>query len=318
MSKFMKYYIAVLVGILALSAYPICMGIRVIASMANHGTVYAENFPKYVIPYTPIAIALIVSVLLMPLLLFYLRRYRTGIASLSALSVFFLTELLFEQKVIVTETVKTTLESWQMYMCYIPPQMTETRTWTAIDVLIGEYSPLFKLHFYLISVILILAAVNCLYGFGEMLRTGDTARRRALWIQSGCTVLFLGLCILACFTAFFRDGEITVSPLSALLMALFFILLGITAGLFAASYGIGRRKAISVYLPGAVASAVTLAMYIGELFLLDGNLYRLGEGFLFAPIPHIVLSAADVVIVLLSGLLTGSIAGLLQPKNPAV
>lgn len=299
--NFRTYWLSVLIGILAVSAYPLYMGFRVIYDMTADGTVLKENFPKYIIPYTPIAIAVIVSVILMPLLIKLAKRLSVFIASFFSLCIFFVSELLFESKVIVTATVETTLESWQMFMCYIPPQTYETRTWKAVDVLIGEYSPTFKMHFYLISVVLIIAIINCLYGFAQMICTDNYSRRKALVVQSVCTVLFLGLCIFACFTAFFRDGEITVSALSAVLMSLFFVVLGVTAGTYIASFLIGKKKAYSVLLPSVTASLVTLAMYIGEMFLLSGNLYRFGTGIIFDAIPVIVLAPVDILIILLSG-----------------
>lgn len=307
MSKLHKYWLFVWIATLAVSAYPLYMGGRVIYDMTVSGTVLEDNFPKYIIPYTPIAIAVIVAVSVLPLLLKFAKKCATLLASGIALGVFFAAELLLESKVIVTSTVETTLESWQMFMCYIPPQSFETRTWKAIDVLIGEYSPAFKLHFYLISVVLIVAILNCLYGFARMIQTEDNTRCRALVIQSICAALFLGLCILACFTAFFRDGEITVSALSAVLMSLFFVVLGVTAGTYVGSFVLSRRKAVSVLLPSLAASLITLVMYIGEMFLLSGHLYRFGAGVLFDGLPGIVLAPIDLLVILAAGGLTAVI-----------
>ena len=75
--------------------------------------------------------------------------------------VFFVSELLLERMVTVTRTVTgiavLDLEDWQMFMCYISPTSYEERTWTEVDVLMGEYSPAFKLHFYMISFVLIIS-----------------------------------------------------------------------------------------------------------------------------------------------------------------
>lgn len=307
MQKLTRYWLIVLVGTVIVSLYPIYMGLRVIYDMIISGTVLEENFPKYIIPYTPIAIAVIVAVLIMPLVLSCIKKYVTLFVSVFSILVFFVAELLFESKVIVTSTVTTTLESWQMFMCYVPPQGYGTRTWKAIDVLIGEYSPTFKIHFYLISVVLIIAIINCLYGYARMLQTGEKGRRKVLAVQSVCTVFFLGLCIFACFTAFFRDGELTVSALSAFLMCLFFVVLGVTVGTYVGSFVLGRGKAISVVVPSLAAILVTLAMYIGEMFLLSGHLYKLGTGFFFEAIPGIVLAPMDILVILVSGLLTAVI-----------
>lgn len=309
-----NYWLFVLLGTLAVCTYPVHMGFRVIYDMTTKGAVPKENFPKYIIPYTPIALAVIVAVLLMPVLIKAAKKFAVLAASVMALGVFFVTELLFESKVIVTATVRTTLESWQMYMCYVPPEGFETRAWKAVDVLIGEYSPTFKIHFYLIAVVLIIAIINCLYGFGQMIATGNRTRAKALTVQSVCTALFLGLCILACFTAFFRDGEITVSALSAVLMSLFFVVLGVTVGIYTGSFLLGKKKSISVVIPAVVGSLVTLAMYIGEMFLLSGHLYRFGTGFFFDGLPGIVLAPVDLVIILLAGGISGWICILLNKK----
>ncbi|MGN1113322.1 MAG: hypothetical protein ACI4RP_08965, partial [Acutalibacteraceae bacterium] len=139
MTTYKKYWLFTLAGSLAISFYPLYMGIKVISDMLTKGSVSAEDFPKYIIPYTPISISVLIAVIAMPLILRYTKKLYFAVASALSLGFFFIAELLLESKVIVTSTVKTTLESWQMYMCYVPPEYHETRTWTAIDVLIGEY-----------------------------------------------------------------------------------------------------------------------------------------------------------------------------------
>lgn len=314
-NKFDKYYILSVLGTLFLSAYPIYMGIKVICHMAVNGTVMSENYPKYIIPYTPICIAIIFGVVFMPIAIKLFKKLSLLVMSSLSTGVFFLTELLFENRVIITDTVETTLESWQMYMCYVPPDMFETRTWTPIDVLIGEYSPAFKLHFYIISIVLILSILNCFYGYGMMIKNEDKRRMKPLVLQTIASVLFLALCIFACFTAFFRTGELTVSPLSAVLMGIFFIVFGVTMGIYAGSFLWGHGRLLSFGIPAGVAALVTFVMYIGEMILLSGELYRFGTGFLFEELGNIVLAPVDIVIILLSGIITASILRVTAGKN---
>lgn len=313
MTTFKKYWLFTLLGTLAVSVYPLYMGFRVLYDMSTKGIVSAENFPKYIIPYTPIALALLAAVALMPLAFRLGKRFAVLIASVFSVGLFFLIEWLFEKQVLVESS---SLLNWQMFSCYVPPDPFLSRPWSAVNVLMGEYSPTFKLHFYLISVILIVAVLNCLYGFGQMLRTRCCLRRRALIVQSVCTALFLGLCIFACFTAFFRTGELTVSPLSAGLMILFFAALGVTAGSYVGSFLLGRKKVFSVLIPSVTASLITLVMYIGEMFLLSGHLYRFGTGLLFDGLPGISLAPVDILTILLSGGLSAVICILLN-RNPA-
>ncbi len=320
MSNFKKYWLITLIGTILLCAYPIYMGVRVVYEMATQGAILQEHYPKYTIPYVPIAIAVIAAVALMPLIFRLAKKFSSLAASLFSLGVFFVAELLFESRILVTTTIITevdyaTLEGWQLLLC-ARPVIYEKANITAIDLLIGNYSPTFKIHFYMISAVLILGILNCLYGFAQMIRTKNYSRRKALTVQAACTAAFLGLCILACFTAFFRDGRINVSPVSAILMCLFFALLGVTAGIYVGSFLLGRKRGLSVLIPALTASIITLLMYIGEMFLLGGYLYRYGYGFFFAGIPHIVLAPVDLLVILLSGAVTAGICYLLN-KNAA-
>ena len=310
--KLTRFWLFSLAAVLAASCYPLQMGVRVVSDMIRDGTVLKENYPKYIIPYTPIAVAVILGVLLLPAFLKLLKRFAVFGGSALSVAAFFGLEFLFERKVVVTTTeAVATLADWQMYLCrYIPPEeyagetVIAARTETAVDLLIGDYNPAFKLHFYLISVVLILAILNCVYGFAEIIRTGDSGRKRSLILQSASAAIFLGLCILACFTAFWRDGSIVVSPLSAGLMSVFFISLGVTVGLFLGSLLLRRSRAVGIWLPGAAAAATTILMYIGEMILLHGHLYRFGAGWFFDGIFAIVLAPVDLFVILCSGLIT--------------
>ncbi len=299
--SFKKYYYITLASALVLLSYPIYMGVKLAVYMARNGVVPEEGYPKYAIPYVPIAVAVLLGIIVIPLFFRLFKRRAFAVSAVFSGVVFLGAELIMETKVLIEQT---SLESWQMYMCYQPPEGWTTRTWKSVNILAGEYSPAFKLHFYLISVLLVVAVLNSVYGFGNMIRTGDKSRKKALTVQSVAAVLFLGMCIWACFTAFYRGGEIEVSTLSAVLMSVFFVLMGFTAGIFTASFLIGKKRPVSVFIPAAVASLVTLAMYVGEMILLSGNLYRFGTGSFFEGIPGISLAPVDILIILLSGAVT--------------
>ena len=276
--KYYLYYLLILLLVVAASAYPLYMGIKVLGVMEREGAVPVEEYPKYIIPYTPIAVAVIIGTLLFPLIQKLSKKLDLLWAAVIGTAVFFAAERYLETKVLVQTVVEVPLEGWQMALCYIPPKEYETRTWEAVDVLLGGYSPAFKLHFYLISVVIIVALLNSIYGFAKIIRTGENKRRKALAMQTFTALAFLGMCIWACFTSFYRTGEITVSPLSSVLMAVFFALLGVTMGIFAGSLTLGKKRFLSVAVPTVTAVVATVAMYIGEMILLSGNLYRFGVG----------------------------------------
>ena len=320
---FRNYYLLSLLGVLLASGYPIYMGISVMVDMIRYGTVYAEDYPKYIIPYTPIALSILIGVALIPLAMKYFKKYALFLGTAISGALFFAFELLLENAVIVTRTVTdivgwvdtSKLEDWQMYMCYIPPNSFEERTWTEVDFLIGEYSPAFKLHFYIISIVLIISILNCFYGFAKMIASGDKSRCKSLVIQSVASGAFLGMCIWACFTAFYRNGDIQVSALSAVLMSVFFVLFGVTVGIYVASFTLNKKTLLSVWLPSISATFVTLIMYIGEMILLSGHLYRFGNGFFFDGLPGIVLAPVDVGIIIASGAIAAMIANVIREKK---
>ncbi len=319
MKKFRNYYLFACLAVLIVSTYPLYMGARVVADMITDGTVLKENYPKYIIPYTPISLAVLVGVAVMPLCMKLLGRRALLGGSALAVSGFFALEMLLENKVVVTaEETVSKLEDWQMYMCYQPPGGWETTTYktqTPVEILMGEYNPAFKLHFYIISLVLILTLLNGIYGFGQMLRSGDRSRRKALVLQSVTSLVFLGLCILACFTAFWRDGKLQVSTLSAWLMSLFFVLMGLTGGIFVGSFLLRKRKPLSIWIPAAVSGLLTALMYVGELIVLHGNLYRFGQGWFFDGLPGIVLAPVDILVILVSCAATVLIFGALNRRD---
>ena len=309
---FRWFYLLSILGVTAAGFWPLCKGVQVIRDMIAYGTVMSEDYPKYIIPYLPVTLAVLVGVAILPLCLRAWGKYAQAGASAIGLGVFFASELLLEKLVIVTGTAMVKLESWQMFMCYVPAERFETRTWRAVDVLIGEYSPTFKLHFYAIAVVLILTFLNCFYGFGRIAIGEGRARLKILILQSIGTALFLSLCILACFTAFWRTGELTVSSLSATLMCLFFLLFGVTMGLYAGSFMMEMSSKLRVVLTAVASSAVVLIMYVGELCLLHGHLYRFGAGFFFEGLGALVLAPIDLTVVALSGALSALLVRLVD------
>lgn len=297
--KLEKYYLLSAVGILAASAYPLYMGVRVVSDMITSGTVMKEDYPKYIIPYTPISLALVVGVWLMPLLLKYIKKGGQILASVVSTAIFLTAEILLEKKVVVTSPTEVSLDDWQMFMCIVKPDSwTESPiheshlcsqipdSWypvrqSAAEILMGNYSPAFKLHFYAISILLILAALGCFYGFARVIQGKEEQKKKVLVMQTAALGIFLALCVLACFTAFFRDGNLMVSAVSAILMIVFFIFFGVTAGLYLASFLTQKSKRVFVAVPAVVASLMAALMYLGEMILLNGYLYRFGEGFFF-------------------------------------
>lgn len=302
--KFRTYYFLCIAAILLASFYPLYMGVKVFTDYVQFGYVLGENYPKYLIPYTPVSFALIAGVALLPLAM-KLEKWGQPVLTAFCIAVFLAVELLLENMVIQNKISQVIpLEDWQLFMCATPPLYFEQ---AYIYSVIGDYSPTFKLHFYAIAMLIILTVLNSFYGFGKQLKSGEHSRTKVLILQSIGSGLFLGLCILACFTAFFRNGEIQVSSISALLMAVFFIVFGLVAGIFALSF-LTKKSRHWAWLPGVTASAMALLMYIGEMCLLNGQLYIFGSGWFFEPLGMLVLAPVDILIILTAGALTAAVS----------
>jgi hypothetical protein len=333
-SKPSKVYFISLGAVLLASVYPIYMGIFMLAAYLRNGGINAADYPKYIIPYTPICIALIACVALFPFVFKLCKKYALPAISVLAVLLYLGAELTFEKVTVFSETTQMaeeneewspdTIETWQWYMCIAPPlnwpgwekeappsqleQDTQTEyvpaTVLSKNPLITEYSPVFKLHFYMISIIIILAILGVTYGFYKASLDQSYRKIKPLIVQLIAVLAFIGLCILACFTAFFRTGEIVISPISAILMTIFFLIFGITAGVYTGTWLYGKRKLFSMIIPSIVATVITIAMYTGEMVMMNWNLYRFGEGVIFKPIGACPLALVDILVIILSGAIT--------------
>lgn len=297
-------YIFSLVILILLSAYPIYMGITVFLQYLQNGSVAAEEYPKYIIPYTPMCIAIIISAALLPIIYKLSKRYSLFIGSCIGVGLFFAGELFFEQIKVVEKLTSMPLGSWQYSLCIATPEVLQSIG----EPIYAKSNPAFKIHFYLIAIIIILSVISIFHGFMRMLKENLYHKKKTLVVQTICVITFVGLCIFACFTAFYRNGTLHISPLSAFLTGLFFVVFGVTFGMYFATHLYKKSRSLSVWVPAIIAMLTTIAMYLGELMLMDGKLFFLGSGPFFEPLGTVPFSMCDVLIVLISGIITASLS----------
>lgn len=293
------YWAAALV-IFILSIYPLYMGIVVLKDYFAYGMVDASNYPNYIIPYTPICISLLISTALSPMVSKLFKRTGYLVTIILSFALFFASELLFEDITVFSPSGEGNIGSWQMYLCAATPEIPVT----SYELLLGDYSPAFKLHFYLISLVIILSVNNCVWSFSQTDLESRPKKKKMLFMQLWFVTAFVGLCVLACFTAFFRKGTLLISPVSGFLMTVFFVVFGLTAGIFLGSLVIARNRKSAVFISVLGAVLTTVFMYIGELILLGGKLYQFGRGAFFLPLGSTPFAAMDLFIILLSGVIT--------------
>lgn len=277
-----------------MSAYPLFMGGRMVVLSLKNGGISPEDYARYVIPYTAICMAILIVVALQPV--FFRLGVKSGwMTTLVGLGLFAAIEAYMESITIYSAKFLKAVE-WQLLSCI--------GTTSAIRAFQKPFTEAFKIHYFLVSFVIIALVISLVYGYGRQIAVGERSNRVQLRMQLISVVLLLGLCIFANFTGFFRDTNDYLSPLSAFLTGLFFVVLSVTAGIYAASFSLGKSKVISVGLPAVSALAVCSIMYYGEYKLLDNHLYHLGKTAFFEGLPYIALSVADIGIILASGLIT--------------
>ncbi len=302
-----SYYFLSLVVVFLLSFYPLTMGVRILVAYIHQGYIDAADYPKYVIPYTPIAIALMVSVALLPIVIRFCKKFALLVVSILSVGLFLASEILFENiTVFSAKEGAVDIGSWQAAMCIATPEVMQTIAYkeTIGQLLAERYSPVFKVHFYLIAILIVLAVIGIVYGFGKMIRDKNYYKKNLFIIQTVAASIFIGLCIFACFTAFYRTGELSLSALSSWLMSVFFVVFGVNAGIYSGNLLYLKKPLLSQLTPILIAAAVTFVMYIGELVLMGGVLFKFGSGFLFEPIGVCPLAPIDFTVIALSGMIT--------------
>ena len=216
-NRYRIFYISSLMFLLAVSAYPIYMGVKTFMLYVQKGEIDSAAYPKYIIPYAPVCAAIILVAALFPLLYSRLKRYSLPAGSLLGVITFLGTEIGFEQMKVIKGYKQLPLEAWQYSLCVATPEVL-----LAVgEPIYAQNNPAYKFHFYIIAILIVLSAVSLIYGFTKMIKESDRSKIKPLIAQTVCTGVFTGLCILACFTAFWRNGTLNVSALSAFLMSLF-------------------------------------------------------------------------------------------------
>jgi len=319
-----KFYFLSLAALAVLSAYPLVNGVRMAVINTANGVLEPEQYAKYVVPYTAICVAILFFAALLPVFQKLKRTaFPAGIAA--AYGLFFTVGSYFESMqisvadmtLIDTNTLSPVAEAaeaidiieldlWQAVLCIASPDIQQqSLTYKMQDTYYYVMDdPSYKVHYYLISLILITMVCGLVYGIAKAIRNNDATKTKPILLRGVSTAVLVALCVFANMTAFFRQADPIQTPLASFLTGLFFVMLGATVGVFAGSYMLGKDKHVGVGAPVLLSLCVTVLMYVGEAVMMKGNLYRFGTGWFFTGLPDIVLAPVDILIVLLAGAAT--------------
>lgn len=329
-----KFYFTALGILLALSAYPVFMGLKIVVLQLMNGSAGTEDYARYVVPYSALCFSVLVVAAFYPLLA-RIRRITVLVATVLALALFTGAELYMESITISDAAVPSRIASvpvsgargstiqdpadktalnWQLYTCIASPDSVkafrrayanDTPAASAVGrALRQDYNNSFKIHYFLVAFVLIALITGLVYGYGRAFSGGGRAGRKPLHMQLAATILLLGFCVFANFTGFFRGTQDYQPPLPSLLTGLFFVILGAAGGIYLGSRLMARGFLLSVLLPAVAAAVICSVMYFGEFKLLGGTLYRFGASPLFQGLPGIAVAPVDILVILLSAAVT--------------
>ena len=311
-----RFYFLSIALLAVLSAYPLINGARIAAIGIAGGALEPEQYAKYVVPYTAICVSLLFYAALQPMY-HKAKRFALPVGLAIAYGVFFAVERFFETiQIHVTDMIlvdaailspdlaasSASVDIWQASLCVVSPEIQrQSQTYALQDryyYVLGDSS--YKVHYYLISLILITMVSGLVYGISKAVRSGEASQKKALALRGISTAALVSLCVLANTTAFFRQAAPIQTPLASILTGVFFIVLGAAAGIYAGSYLLKKDSKLGIGLPIVLALCTDILMYIGEAAMMRGNLYRFGTGWFFSGLPAIMLAPVDMLIIVLS------------------
>lgn len=320
--EYKRFYLISMAVLLALSVYPIVNGSRIAYLSMVNGAIEPQQYAKYIVPYTAICFSVILFAAFQPLL-FKMGRFALPAGLIGSYGIFIAVEQFFEgirlqttgMSLVNTASLSVnglqnappaTVDVWQASLCIASPPMREQAVAYASQnrQLYVMANNTYKIHYYLIALLLITMTCGLVYGIGRMTRSGDRSKIKPLLLQGISTAALTALCIFANTTAFFRQTEDIQTPLAALLTCLFFVVLGAAAGVYAGSFLLHRGNGLGIGLPVLFSTDAAILMYIGEAAMMDGRLYRFGTGWFFDGLPGIPTAPVDILVILLSGAAT--------------
>ncbi len=321
-----RFYWLTLAVLLALSAYPLINGVRMAYLNIANGVIEPEQYAKYVVPYAAMCLSIILFAAFQPLIC-KIKRVPFTVGLIGAFAAFIAIEQFFESMQIntaamalfdpasltsgsaVTILPSAEVDIWQASLCAVSPLTREQSVAYATrdrDFYVMA-NDTYKIHYYLVSFILIAMVCGLVYGIAQMIRSGTGSRKRPLILQGIATAALVALCVFANTTAFFRQAEAIQTPLASILTCLFFAVSGSAVGVYAGSFRLGKlgkNKYLGLGLPVLLSAVTVLGMYIGEAAMMDGGLYRFGIGWFFEGLPGIALAPADVIVIGFSAAVT--------------
>ncbi|MCL2528603.1 MAG: hypothetical protein FWE42_09330 [Defluviitaleaceae bacterium] len=259
LKSFWVFYVVTAIILAGVAAVPLWNLLAMV--LAYHKIAQFGYNATAVIPFAAVLAAIFIGFLFLPLLWHMSMRKKRIIVSVGAVGIFFGLGLYSEMIAARLDTVRMVLTSRMMY------------TPATIDLLASQAAIPWevRVHYYIFSVIFILAVLNFLYILANVLY-GDGRHSKRVVILHGAATGCYGLAyFLVRVMQYENHATLHLAWGSVLNAAICFVLAAIAVGLYCSSFI--PYKGWERVIPPALSVVTVLALYLAQHFMLGGNFY---------------------------------------------
>ncbi|MCL2578179.1 MAG: hypothetical protein FWE27_09055 [Defluviitaleaceae bacterium] len=242
-----------------------------------------------VIPFMAVSMAILIVFLLLPALRntnITTRRFVTSVIAIG----------IFTGLSVFAETIAEILSSGRVLMNsrMMPPpsDIAIMQSSTTIPLLV-------RVHYYIFSIILILAVLNFLYNLADTLYKDGKFGNKAVAIQGIATACYALAYFLVRIVQYENFAARQITWGSVLNSAVCFILAAISVGLYSASFI--KFKGFGRFVPSVVSIITIFALYGAQYIMLEGNFYAYGSNAIVAFLLRILIALIPGVTVYFLG-----------------
>ena len=297
-TSFRRFYIIIsiiLAGAAAVPFWHFMIMLREVNQLQWPDIQYFYDYPKYnpirVIPFAAVSIAILAGFLVLPLTRKALTPVKRFVVFAGAVAVFIGMELYAEMIAGRLDATKVVLTS----------RMMRTPEEIAAMALNNISWPV-RIHYFIFSIILILAVLNLLYNLTAMLY-GDN---KALYggNKSGKRMLVMHAIATACYTLAYvfvrvmqydEFGQLRILWESVVNAAVCFILAALAVGLFCGS--LFRSAGVRRFIPSLLSLLTVLALYAAEYVMLEYRFYSYSANVVANVLLRVLFAAAPTAAV---------------------
>jgi len=153
-----KHYLISLASVLILSLYPLYMGIIMLSSYITDSGIKTADYPKYIIPYTPICVSVLLCTLILPLMLKKCRSIASPMISGLGIMFFLVLEVLFESIPVFLGT-----SNRRVFDEIIRGNLQYRISDAVFEMKDMRYNNALDLHVYIISVLAVVTVLRIIY-----------------------------------------------------------------------------------------------------------------------------------------------------------